>query len=107
MAKILKTKNVDLIDVSSGGNIHGAKITLFDGYQVPFASEIKKQTGIPTGAVGLIKTAKQAEEILQHGDADLILVAREILRNPYLAIQNSFEGKEECFFPHQYERARL
>lgn len=107
LAKILKTKNVDLIDVSSGGNIHGAKITLFDGYQVPFASEIKKQTGIPTGAVGLIKTAKHAEEILQHGDADLILVAREILRNPYLAIQNSFEGKEECFFPHQYERARL
>ncbi len=107
LAKILKTKNVDLIDVSSGGNIHGAKITLFDGYQVPFAAEIKKKSGIKTGAVGLIKTAKQAEEILQKEEADLIFVAREILRNPYLAVQNSFNEKGECFFPHQYERARI
>ena len=107
LAKILKTKNVDLIDVSSGGNIHGAKITLFDGYQVPFAAEIKKKSGIKTGAVGLIKTAEQAEEILQKEEADLIFVAREILRNPYLAVQNSFNEKGECFFPHQYERARI
>lgn len=106
LARILKTKKVDLVDVSSGGNIHGAKITLFDGYQVPLASEIKKQTGIPTGAVGLIKTAKHAEEILQNGDADLIFVAREILRNPYLAAINSFAENEECFFPHQYERGK-
>ena len=107
LAKILKTKNVDLIDVSSGGNIHGAKITLFDGYQVPFAAEIKKKSGIKTGAVGLIKTAEQAEEILRKEEADLIFVAREILRNPYLAVQNSFNEKGECFFPHQYERARI
>ena len=107
LAKILKTKNVDLIDVSSGGNIHGAKITLFDGYQVPFAAEIKKKSGIKTGAVGLIKTAEQAEEILQKEEADLIFVAREILRNPYLAVQNSFNEKGECYFPHQYERARI
>ncbi|MDQ0478118.1 NADPH2 dehydrogenase [Chryseobacterium sp. MDT2-18] len=107
LAKILKDKNVDLMDISSGGNIHGAKITLFDGYQVPFAAEIKKQTGMKTGAVGLIKTAEQAEKILQNDDADLILVAREILRNPYLAIQGSFEGKGDCDFPHQYERARI
>ena len=107
LAKILNTKNVDLIDVSSGGNIHGAKITLFDGYQVPFAAEIKKKSGIKTGAVGLIKTAEQAEEILQKEEADLIFVAREILRNPYLAVQNSFNEKGECFFPHQYERARI
>ena len=107
LAKILKTKNVDLIDVSSGGNIHGAKITLFDGYQVPFAAEIKKKSGIKTGAVGLIKTAEQAEEILQKEEADLIFVAREILRNPYLAVQNSFNEKGECFFPHQYERPRI
>ncbi|MGA9211329.1 NADPH dehydrogenase NamA [Kaistella sp.] len=106
LAEVLKNKNVDLIDVSSGGNIHGAKITLFDGYQVPLSAEIKKQSGIKTGAVGLIKTAEQAEEILEKEEADLILVAREILRNPYLAIQNSFKTKENCFFPHQYERAR-
>lgn len=107
LAEILKTKNVDLIDVSSGGNIQGAKISLFDGYQVPLAAEIKKQTGMKTGAVGLIKTAEMAEEILQNEEADLIFVAREILRNPYLAIENTFKNKEDCFFPHQYERARI
>ena len=107
LAEILKKKNVDLIDVSSGGNIAGAKITLFDGYQVPLAAEIKKETGIKTGAVGLIKSAEHAEEILQKEEADLIFVAREILRNPYLAIQGSLEGKGECDFPHQYERARI
>ncbi len=107
LAEVLKNKNVDLIDVSSGGNIAGAKITLFDGYQVPLSAEIKKETGIKTGAVGLIKSAEQAEEILEKGEADLIFVAREILRNPYLAIQGSFDGKGNCDFPHQYERARI
>lgn len=107
LAEILKTKNVDLIDVSSGGNIQGAKIPLFDGYQVPLAAEIKVKTGMKTGAVGLIKTAEMAEEILKNDGADLIFVAREILRNPYLAIENSFESKADCFFPHQYERARI
>lgn len=107
LAAILKDKNVDLIDVSSGGNIQGAKITLFDGYQVPLAAQIKNETGMRTGAVGLIKSAEQAEEILEKDKADLIFVAREILRNPYLAIQGSFEGKGDCDFPHQYERARI
>ena len=107
LAKILKTKNVDLIDVSSGGNIHGAKITLFDGYQVPLSAQIKKEAGIKTGAVGLIKTAEFAEEILEKEEADLIFVAREILRNPYLAIQGSFDADAQCDFPVQYERARI
>lgn len=107
LAAILEGKNVDLIDVSSGGNIQGAKITLFDGYQVPLAAQIKNETGMRTGAVGLIKSAEQAEEILEKDEADLIFVAREILRNPYLAIQGSFEGKGDCDFPHQYERARI
>lgn len=107
LAEVLKNKNVDLMDVSSGGNIHGAKITLFDGYQVPLAAQIKTETGMKTGAVGLIKSAEHAEEILEKGEADLIFVAREILRNPYLAIQGSFEGKGDCDFPHQYERARI
>ena len=107
LAEILKTKNVDLIDVSSGGNIQGAKITLYDGYQVPLSAEINKETRMKTGAVGLIKTAEQAEEILQKGEADLIFVAREILRNPYLAVENSFHGKGDCYFPHQYDRAKI
>ena len=107
LAKVLRDQNVDLIDVSSGGNIAGAKITLFDGYQVPLAAEIKKQTGLRTGAVGLIKSAEQAEEILEKEEADLIFVAREILRNPYIAIQGSFEGNGDCDFPPQYDRARI
>lgn len=106
LAQLLKEKKVDLVDVSSGGNIHGARISVFDGYQVPFAAKIRKETGIATGAVGLITEVKQAEEILQKGDADLIFVAREILRNPYLAIKGALETHEECFFPKQYERAK-
>lgn len=106
LAKILKENNVDLIDVSSGGNIHGVKISLFDGYQVPLAAAVKKDAEIATGAVGLIKTAKQAEEILQNEQADLIFVAREILRNPYLPVRGSFKNNDHCFFPPQYERAR-
>lgn len=106
LAKILKTKNVDLIDVSSGGNIHGAKISVFDGYQVPFAERIKKEVGIRTGAVGLITKGEQAEEILEKNEADLIFIAREILRNPYLPIQFALSEGEECFFPKQYSRAK-
>ena len=106
LAKILKEKSVDLIDVSSGGNIQGAKINLYDGYQVPFSEAVKRDAEIATGAVGLIKTAKQAEEILQNQQADLIFVAREILRNPYLPVRGSFKNKDHCFFPPQYERAK-
>lgn len=106
LTKILKTKNVDLIDVSSGGNIHGAKISVFDGYQVPFSAAVRKEAAIQTGAVGLITQAEQAEKILQNDEADLIFVAREMLRNPYLAVQNSFATSEKCFFPPQYERAK-
>lgn len=106
LSKILKENSVDLVDVSSGGNIQGAKITLFDGYQVPFAARIRRESEIAVGAVGLIKSVDQAEEILQNGDADLIFIARELLRNPYIAVQGTFSTDEECFFPHQYERAK-
>lgn len=107
LAKVLKSHSVDLLDVSSGGNIHGVKIPLFDGYQVPLASQVKNEAGVKTGAVGLIKKVSHAEEILQKGDADVIFIAREILRNPYIAVQGSFEMNEECFFPHQYLRAKI
>lgn len=107
LAKILKNHSVDLVDVSSGGNIHGAKIPVFDGYQVPFSSQVKNKAEVKTGTVGLITSTEQAEEILQKGEADLIFVAREILRNPYLAVQGSFEMKENNFFPHQYLRAKI
>lgn len=107
LAKVLKEHSVDLVDVSSGGNIHGAKISVFNGYQVPFSSQVRNEAEVKTGAVGLITTPDQAEEILQKGEADLIFVAREILRNPYIAVQGAFEMKEECFFPHQYSRAKI
>ena len=107
LSKILKNHAVDLVDVSSGGNIHGAKISVFDGYQVPFSSQIKNEADVKTGAVGLITSTAQAEEILQKGEADLIFVAREILRNPYIAVQGSFEMKEHSFFPNQYLRAKI
>lgn len=107
LAKVLKEHSVDLVDVSSGGNIHGAKISVFNGYQVPFSEQIKREADVKTGAVGLITQTEQAEEILQKGEADLIFVAREILRNPYIAVQGSFEMKEDCFFPHQYTRAKI
>lgn len=107
LAKILKEHSVDLIDVSSGGNIHGAKISVFDGYQVPFSSQVRNEAEVKTGAVGLITSTQQAEDILNKEEADLIFVAREILRNPYTAVQGSFEMNEESFFPHQYLRAKI
>ncbi|WP_370895656.1 NADPH dehydrogenase NamA [Chryseobacterium gossypii] len=107
LAKVLKEHSVDLVDVSSGGNIHGAKIPVYEGYQVPFSSQVRNEAEVKTGAVGLITRIDLAEEILRKGEADLIFVAREILRNPYTAVQGSFEMKEECFFPHQYTRAKI
>ncbi|PIE50328.1 MAG: NADPH dehydrogenase NamA [Flavobacteriales bacterium] len=105
LAKALKEKKVDLIDVSTGGNYDKAKISLFDHYQVPFASAIKKEAKIKTGAVGLIKTPQQANEILQNKDADLIFIGRALLRNPYLALQGAIEMNEKCTYPKQYKKA--
>ena len=106
LAKLLKQKGVDLIDVSSGANIHGAKITLFDGYQVPFSDEVRNKGEISTGAVGLITDAQQAETILNEGKADLIFIGRELLRNPYLAISSANFDTDKCYFPMQYERGK-
>ena len=82
----LKDQGVDLIDCSSGGISEGQKIDTFPGYQVPFASKIKSEVDILTGAVGLINDANQAEQTLGNGDADAILLGRELLRNPYWAL---------------------
>ncbi|MFA5700736.1 MAG: NADH:flavin oxidoreductase/NADH oxidase [Desulfuromonas sp.] len=83
LCKELKTRGIDLIDVSTGGNVMHAPIPLGPGYQVSFAAAIKKQVGIATSAVGLITEAEQAEQILQNGDADAIMLGREFLRDPY------------------------
>lgn len=106
LAKILKTKDVDLIDCSSGGNSHQQKIPVKPLYQLPFAEKIKKETGILTGAVGLITTANEAEEILKNQQADLIIMARQFLREPYFPLHAAAQLGEDVMWPVQYERAK-
>jgi 2,4-dienoyl-CoA reductase-like NADH-dependent reductase (Old Yellow Enzyme family) len=106
LAAILKTKGVDLVDCSTGGNVPAVRIPLTPSYQVPFAAKIKNETGIMTGAVGLITTAQQAEDILQKGEADLIFLARQILRDPYFPLHAAKELGVDVDWPVQYERAR-
>ncbi len=106
LCKELRTIGIDLIDVSSGGNVMDAKIPVGPGYQVPFASEIRRQAAIPTGAVGMITKPEQAEDILQNGDADAILIAREFLRDAYFPITAAIAlGEKVDYVPRQYRRA--
>jgi 2,4-dienoyl-CoA reductase-like NADH-dependent reductase (Old Yellow Enzyme family) len=105
LARKLKTLGVDLIDVSSGGAVPGAKIPLGPGYQVKFAEAIRKQAGIATGAVGLITEAAQAETILTGERADMIFLAREMLRDPYWPRRAAKILGEKIKAPVQYERA--
>ena len=106
LSSILKDKGVDLIDVSSGGLAIQQQIPVFPGYQVQFAEAVKQQTGILTGAVGLITSAEQAEGILQDGQADLVLLAREFLRDPYFPLTAANKLGAEVKWPVQYERAK-
>ncbi len=106
LADIVKRKGVDLIDCSSGGVVSYAKIPAKPNYQVPFAAAVRG-TGIPTGAVGIIVTAGQAEEILTSGQADLIFMARELLRDAYFPLRAATElGYDDMPWPVQYERAK-
>lgn len=106
LAAILKTKGVDLIDVSTGGLALGVKIPLGPGYQAPFAARIRRETGMRTGAVGLITTAAQSEELVANGTADLIFIARELLRDPYFPLHAARELGVDVPWPVQYERAK-
>jgi 2,4-dienoyl-CoA reductase-like NADH-dependent reductase (Old Yellow Enzyme family) len=106
LSKILKAKGVDLMDCSSGGNVPAAKIPVGPGYQVQFADAVRK-AGILTGAVGMITEAKQADEIIQKGEADMVLLARELLRDPYFPMHAAKELGYDLPWPVQYERAKL
>jgi len=106
LSNILKTKGVDLIDCSSGGNSPAQKIPLGPLYQTPFAGRIKKEAAILTGAVGLITKAKEAEDIIANGQADLVFLAREFLRDPYFPLHAAHELGAQVAWPVQYERAR-
>ena len=103
---VLKEKGVDLIDVSTGGNVPHVRIPAGPGYQVEFADAVKNRGLILSGAVGMITSATQAEEILQQGRADLIFMAREHLRDPYFALHAAGELGDEIKWPEQYERAK-
>jgi 2,4-dienoyl-CoA reductase-like NADH-dependent reductase (Old Yellow Enzyme family) len=105
LARMLKDDGVDLIDCSSGGNVPRAKIPVAPGYQVPFAARIRREAGIATGAVGLITDARQADAILARGDADTVVIARELLRDPYFARRAARELDADISVPMQYARA--
>lgn len=106
LAVILKNNGADLIDCSSGGNSSAQKIPLEPLYQVPFAEKIKKEAGILTGAVGLITTATEAEQILTEEKADLIFLARQLLRDPYFPLHAAKELGADVEWPVQYVRAK-
>ena len=101
-----KEIGIDLIDCSSGGNAAKASIPVGPGFQVQFSEKIRKETGILTGAVGMITTADQAESILNDGRADLIILGREMLRDPYWPLHTAKELKTEVEWPKQYSRAK-
>ncbi|HEX7831939.1 MAG TPA: NADH:flavin oxidoreductase/NADH oxidase [Thermoanaerobaculia bacterium] len=102
----LKSLGVDLIDCSSGGAVIQQKIELGPGYQVPFSRAIRAQVNIPTGAVGLITDAHQAAAIVRDGDADAVLLARELLRDPYFPLHAAKTLGVDVAWPKQYSRAK-
>ena len=105
-ARELQKVGIDLIDCSSGGNVPTASIPAKPGYQVPFAAAIRNQTGILTGAVGIITEPQQAENIIANGEADVVLMARELLRDPYWPLHSAKALQVDVTYPVQYERAK-
>lgn len=106
LAKKLKSAGADLIDTSSGGNLPHASIPIGVGYQVPLAERIKRESEIMTGSVGLITSPEQAEQILTSNQADLIILARELLRNPYWPLAAARQLHADIEWPKQYLRAK-
>ena len=105
LAERVKGRGIDLIDVSSGGTVPNAKIPLQPGYQVPFACRIRRQAGIATGAVGLLTDPAQVERIVAEDEADMVLLARELLRDPYFPRRAAHALGTELKAPPQYGRA--
>ncbi len=106
LCQILKENGVEVVDISSGGGVSHQQIVVEKNYQVPFATAVKHNAEMITGAVGLIFEPKQAEEILQKNEADLILLGRELLRDPYFALRAAKELGENINWLPQYERAK-
>jgi 2,4-dienoyl-CoA reductase-like NADH-dependent reductase (Old Yellow Enzyme family) len=107
LARALRGLGVDLVDCSSGGLVPYAKVPAAPGYQVGFAERVRREGAVATAAVGMITTPAQAEEILAEGRADLVLLARELLRDPHFALRASMALQAEGPWPRQYLRARV
>ncbi len=105
LARLLRSREVDVIDCSSGGQVANAAIPLGPGYQVPFAERIRREAGIATAAVGMITDCQQAEAVVREGRADLVLMAREFLRDPYWPMRHAKELGQAPAAPKQYGRA--
>ena len=106
VSRRLAALGVDLVDVSSGGNVPQQQISVGPGYQVPFARAVREGAGVPTGAVGLITEPAQAEQVLAEGSADAVLLARELLRDPHWPLRAARELGADVGWPEQYARAR-
>jgi 2,4-dienoyl-CoA reductase-like NADH-dependent reductase (Old Yellow Enzyme family) len=106
LCRAMKEIGVDLIDCSSGGLVPHAKIPFGPGYQVSFAEAIRREAKIATGAVGMITEAKQAEQIISSGQADVVLLARELLRDPYWPMHAAKALGDDIEWPKQYVRAK-
>lgn len=107
LARVLHREGVDLFDCSSGGIAPGVRIPLGPGYQVPFAERVRREANVPSAAVGLITDAKQADTIVRSGQADMVFLARELLRDPHFPLRGARELGQEAAWPSQYLRARL
>lgn len=105
LARLLPAHGVDLVDVSSGGLVPYARIPSEPNYQVPFAARIRREAGVATGAVGLITEPAQADAIVRDGEADVILLARELLRDPYFPRRAARQLGARIDAPEQYLRA--
>ena len=104
-AHLVRAERIDLLDVSSGGNDPRQQIPIGSGYQVAFADRIRRETGLATGAVGMITEPAQADQIIRSGQADVVLLARELLREPYWPLRAADALHQPASWPVQYERA--
>ena len=105
LARRMRERGVDLVDCSSGGAVHHQQIAVGPGYQVPFAERIRRDAGVATGAVGMITEAAQADAIIREGRADVVLLARELLRDPYWPLHAADALGQVVPWPAQYLRA--
>ena len=105
LARVLRQEGADLIDCSSGGNVAGARIPIGPGYQVPFAERVRRDAAVMTAAVGLITSPAQADDIVRNGRADMVMLAREELRDPYWPLRAAAVLHQPQHVPAQYLRA--